>query len=58
MWDKNGTFLDNRMYLGTSFVGRWGCNEVGMYVGVLRMKLKGVMWNSLGRSYDVRWDHV
>ena len=58
MWGKNRICLENRKYVGTLFVGRQGCNDVGMYVGVLRMKLKGVMWNSPGRSYDIRWDNV
>ena len=28
MWDKNGIYMDNIMYIGTSFFGRRGKNEV------------------------------
>ena len=55
---KNGICLDNRTYVGTSFVRRRVRNEVGIYMGFLRMKFKCVMWNSPECSYDVRLDHV
>ena len=54
---KNGICLDNRTYVGTLFVRRRGRNEVGMYIGVVQMKLNVVTWNSLEWSYnDVIWN--
>ena len=50
--------MENRTCVGTSFVGRWGYNEVGMYVCVVRMMLKGVTWNCCDGSYGVRYVHV
>ena len=39
MWGKNGICLENITYVGTSFVGRRGLNEVGIYVVVVWIKL-------------------
>ena len=56
---KNEICLDNRTYVGTSFVRRRGRNEFGMYVGVVQIKLNVVTWNSLKWSYNnVIWDRV
>ena len=59
MWGNNRILLEGRVYVVTRYDGRKGRNEVGMNVGVLRMKLKGVTENSLEWSYDdVIRDHV
>ena len=39
---KIGICVENRTYVGTSFIERREQNEVGMYICVVRMKLKGV----------------
>ena len=54
MWEKNRICVENIIYVRTSFVERWGQNEVGMYVCVVRMKLRSVTQNSCKRSYGVR----
>ena len=52
--EMDGICMENRTYICIYFFGRRGRNEVGMYICVVRMKLKSVMWNSRERSYDVR----
>ena len=46
------------MYVGMSFFRIRGWDEVGMYVGVLWMRFKGVIWNIVESMYDVRRVHV
>ena len=53
MWGKKVICVDNQTYVGTSFVVRRVQNEVYTYVGVVQVKLKGVVWNGLIWSYDV-----
>ena len=43
----NRILLENRTYVGILFVGIRVHNESSMYVGIVRMKLKGVTWNSI-----------
>ena len=47
MWGENRILLENRTYVGILFVGIRVHNESSMYVGIVRMKLKGVTWNSI-----------
>ena len=54
---KNGICVDNQTYVGTSFFVRRFQNESYRYVGVVWLKLKCVMWNSLRWSYDIIWDY-
>ena len=55
---ENRTYLENRTYVSMSFFGIRGHYEVGIYVGVVRINLKGVEWNSFEMSYSVRRAHV
>ena len=41
MRDKNRICLENRTYVGTSFVRRRVQNEVGIHIGVVWIKFEG-----------------